>query len=232
MSTATAAGLRELAERAASELDDAPALVVVRWAVQVTGGRLAVAASMQDAVLPHLVSRVLPGVDVLFLETGYHFRETLATREVVARSLRVTVVDVRARQTVAEQDAAYGPRLHERDPGLCCFLRKVDPLARALESYQGWVSGVRREDSPTRASTPVVGWDEAHQRLKVNPLARWTATDVTAYQERYGLPRNPLLVQGFPSIGCEPCTRLVAPGMDPRSGRWAGTDKVECGIHS
>lgn len=231
MTTATAASLRELASRAARELDGAPALDVVRWAVEVTQGRLAVAASMQDTVLPHLVSRVLPGVDVLFLETGYHFRETLDTRDAVARSLPVNVIDVRARQTVAEQDATYGPRLHERDPGLCCFLRKVDPLARALEPYAGWVSGVRREDSPTRAGTAVVDWDEAHQRLKVNPLAHWTGADVAAYQQRHGLPRNPLLAQGFPSIGCQPCTRRVAPGMDPRSGRWAGTDKVECGIH-
>ncbi len=230
--SATTARLQERVEEAARELDAAPALEVVRWAVEATGGNLAVAGSMQDALLPHLVARVLPGVDVLFLETGYHFADTLATRDVVARTLPVTVVDVLPRQTVAEQDAEYGPRLHERDPGLCCFLRKVDPLARALEPYAGWVTGVRREEAPTRASTPVVAWDDTHQMLKVNPLARWTAADVEAYQVEHDLPRNPLVAKGYPSIGCEPCTRRVAPGEDPRSGRWAGTDKIECGIHS
>ncbi|GAB3592375.1 phosphoadenylyl-sulfate reductase [Angustibacter peucedani] len=231
MSTTTA-DLRERAEQAGRDLDDAPALEVVRWAVEATGGRLAVAGSMQDAVLPHLVSQVLPDVDVLFLDTGYHFAATLETRDVVARRLDVTVVDVLPRQTVQEQDTEHGPQLHDRDPGLCCFLRKVDPLARALEPYAGWVTGVRREEAPTRAATAVVAWDENHDMLKVNPLARWTADDVEAYQVQHDLPRNPMVAQGFPSIGCEPCTRRVAPGEDPRSGRWAGTDKVECGIHS
>ncbi len=223
--------LRDRIDGAARELDEAPALEIVRWAVEVTGGDLAVAGSMQDAVLPHLVGQLLPGVDVLFLDTGYHFAETLGTRTAVARSLPVTVVDVRPRQSVAEQDAEYGVLLHDRDPGLCCFLRKVDPLATALERYAGWVTGVRREEAPTRAGTPVLAWDETHQMLKVNPLARWSAADVEQYQVQHGLERNPLVAQGFPSIGCEPCTRRVAPGDDPRSGRWAGQDKIECGIH-
>jgi phosphoadenosine phosphosulfate reductase len=224
--------LRLAAERAGRDLEHAPAAEVVRWAVSATGGRLAVAASMQDAVLPHLVSQVLPGVHVLFLDTGFHFAQTLATRRQVERALPVTVVDVRPRQSVEEQAEEYGGALHDRDPGLCCFLRKVEPLSRALEPYAGWVSGLRREDAPTRASTPVVTWDDAHDRLKINPIARWTADDVEAYQARHRLPRNPLASQGFPSIGCQPCTRRVAPGDDPRSGRWAGLDKVECGIHA
>jgi phosphoadenosine phosphosulfate reductase len=229
MSTTTIS--REVAEQAGHDLDGADALEIVRWAVEATGGSIAVAGSMQDAILPHLVSRVRPDVDVLFLETGYHFGATLDTKDVVARSLPITVVDVLPRQTVPEQDAEYGARLHDRDPGLCCFLRKVDPLARALEPYSAWVTGVRREEAVTRANTPVVAWDEAHAMVKVNPLATWTAADVEAYQVEHDLPRNPLVAQGYPSIGCEPCTRRVAPGADPRSGRWAGSDKVECGIH-
>jgi phosphoadenosine phosphosulfate reductase len=223
--------LQQRVEQAGRDLDGAPALEIVRWAVENLDGPIAVAGSMQDAVLPHLVSQVVPGVDVLFLETGYHFAETLKTRDVVARDLDVNIVEVTPRQTVAEQDAEYGPKLFSRDPGLCCFLRKVAPLAEALEPYAGWVTGVRREEAPTRANTPVIGWDENHQMVKVNPIATWTAADVEAYQVEHGLPRNPLTLQGYPSIGCEPCTAKVAPGADPRSGRWAGRDKIECGIH-
>lgn len=231
MSTTTT-DLRSRVEQAGRDLDGAPALEIVRWAVEALSGKITVAGSMQDAVLPHLVSRVLPGVDVLFLETGYHFGATLQTRDVVARSLPVTVVDALPRQTVAEQDAEYGARLHDRDPNLCCFMRKVDPLARALSGYAGWVTGVRRDEAPTRAGTTVVGWDDKHDLVKVNPLATWTMADVEAYQVAHDLPRNPLVAQGYPSIGCEPCTRRVAPGEDPRAGRWSGQDKSECGIHT
>jgi phosphoadenosine phosphosulfate reductase len=214
--------LRERVQDAARELDGAPALEIVRWAVQATGGNIAVAGSMQDAVTAHLVSQVRPGVDVVFLDTGYHFRETLRMRDRVQGQLDVHVVDVYPKQTVAEQDAEYGPTLHDRDPGLCCFLRKVAPLAEALAPYDAWVTGLRREESPTRAGTPVLSWDEKHDMLKVCPLANWT---------EHGLLRNALVMQGYASIGCAPCTRRVEHGADPRSGRWAGTDKVECGIH-
>ena len=230
--TETITDLRQRAEQAGRDLDGAPALEIVRWAVEALSSNITVAGSMQDAVLPHLVSQVLPGVDVLFLQTGYHFAQTLSTRDVVARTLPITVVEALPRQSVAEQDAEFGARLHERDPNLCCFMRKVDPLARALEPYAGWVTGVRRDEAPTRAGTPVVGWDEKHDMVKVNPLATWTADDVEAYTVKHDLTRNPLVAQGYPSIGCEPCTRRVAPGEDPRSGRWAGNDKTECGIHT
>jgi len=224
--------LESLAERAGRELEFAPAEEVVRWAVAMFGHRMAVAASMQDTTLSHLVGSALPGVDVLFLDTGYHFAETLQTRDRVSRLLPVTVVNVTPRQSVAEQDAEFGPRLHERDPDLCCFLRKVDPLATALDGYDAWVSGLRREESPSRANAPVVGWDAKHGKVMVNPIARWTEDDVTRYQVKHQLPVHPLIAQGFPSIGCEPCTRRVEPGADPRSGRWQGQGKTECGIHS
>lgn len=235
------ARLRPLAEEAAArfaaldasgelthlELADA----VAAWAAQTFGDSLTVACSMADAVLPHVVAERAPGVDVLFLDTGYHFPETLETRDRVADLLDVTVVDVRPELTVAEQDAAHGKDLFARDPASCCAMRKVEPLRRTLAGYDAWVTGVRREEGPTRADTPLVTWDEGFGLVKVNPLATWTFDELLAYSERELLPANPLLAQGYPSIGCAPCTRAVAPGEDPRAGRWAGFAKTECGLH-
>ncbi|WP_432482113.1 phosphoadenylyl-sulfate reductase [Kineococcus esterisolvens] len=223
--------LRDLAERGAAELAGADAGEVAAWAAATFPGTLAVACSMADAVLPHLVAQHAPGVDVLFLDTGYHFAETRGTRDEVEFALPVRVVDVLPRQTVAEQDAEFGPRLHERDPGTCCRLRKVEPLAAALAGYEAWVTGVRREEAPTRAGTPLVQFDERHGLVKLNPLAAWTFDELVDYATDHAVPVNPLLTSGYPSIGCKPCTRAVAPGEDPRSGRWAGTGKTECGIH-
>lgn len=225
--------LQALVVRGVRELGPNPtAEKVAAWAAVAFPGSLAVACSMQDAVLPHLVSRFSPGVDVLFLETGYHFSDTLVTRDIVAEDLPVNVVNVRAQLSVAEQDERFGPRLHERDPALCCQLRKVEPLARALAGYEAWVTGVRREESPTRAKTPVVTWDEKNGLVKINPLAAWTHDEVLAYAAEHDVVTNSLLTDGYPSIGCEPCTRRVAPGEDPRAGRWAGFAKTECGLHA
>ncbi len=224
--------LKALAEAGARDFADASADEVARWAAATFPGTLAVACSMADAVLPHLVAAHQPGVDVLFLETGYHFPETLETRQLVADSMAVRIVDVLPDLTVAEQDTAYGPRLHDREPARCCDLRKVQPLARALTAYEAWVTGVRREDAATRVDTPLVGWDERHGLVKINPLAAWTFDDLIGYAEEHDVPVNPLLQQGYPSIGCAPCTRQVEPGADPRSGRWAGFGKTECGIHT
>lgn len=224
--------LRAVALEAGQRLANAPAEEVVAWAAQEFPRSLAVACSMADAVLPHLVSRVLPGVDVLFLETGYHFAETLRTRDDVAAVLPVRIVDVLPELAVAEQDAEFGPRLHDRDPAACCRMRKVEPLRRTLAGYEAWVTGVRREEAPTRALTPLVGWDEANGLVKVNPLAAWTFDELLGYAEEHAVQLNPLLADGYPSIGCEPCTRRVAPGEDPRAGRWAGLAKTECGIHT
>ena len=170
---------------------------------------------------------------MLFLDTGYHFAETLETRDRVSRLLPVTVVNVTPRQSVAEQDAEFGPRLHERDPDLCCFLRKVDPLASALEGYDAWVSGLRRIESPSRANAPVVGWDATHGKVKVNPIARWTDEDVARYQVEHGLPRAPADRAGLP---VDRLRAVHAAGRARRgpagSGRWSGQGKTECGIHS
>ncbi len=223
--------LEQLANRAGRELESAPAPEIVRWAVQTFGARFAVASSMQDAVLVHLVSQVEPGVDVLFLDTGYHFAETLGTRDAVAAAYDVKLITVTPRQTVAEQDASYGPKLHDRDPDRCCGLRKVAPLDRALVRYDAWATGLRRVEAPTRAGTPVVSYDAQRGKVKVAPMATWSDQDVEDYIAEHGILINPLLTAGYPSIGCAPCTRAVAAGEDPRAGRWAGSAKTECGIH-
>ena len=222
---------RRLAERAGRDLEDATAAEVMRWAGATFGDQFAVTASMGDTVLAHLAAAVVPGVDVVFLDTGYHFAETLGTRDAVQAVYDVNLLTVRPAQSVAEQDGTYGPRLHDRDPDLCCALRKVAPLRRALARYDAWATGLRRDEAPSRAGTPVVSWDEGRQKVKICPLARWSEDDVTAYAQQHGVLLNPLLLDGYPSIGCAPCTRRVAPGEDPRSGRWAGTTKTECGIH-
>ncbi|MDF8263293.1 phosphoadenylyl-sulfate reductase [Luteipulveratus flavus] len=226
-----ATDLRTLAERGAAELEGASAQDVLRWADRHLA-RFAVAASMQDTVLVHLASQVVPGIDVLFLDTGYHFPQTLQTRDEVARRYDVTVRDLTARQTVAEQDASYGARLHDRDPDLCCTLRKTHPLDEAVDTYDGWATGLRRAESATRALTPVVTFDERRERIKLAPLAAWSDEQVAAYVDEHDVIMNPLLSQGYPSIGCEPCTRRVLAGEDARAGRWSGTGKTECGIHS
>jgi phosphoadenosine phosphosulfate reductase len=221
-----------LARRAAWRLEDASADAIVRWAVRTFGSRFAVTSSMADAVLVDVVARVAPGTDVLFLDTGYHFAETLTMRDAVAAAYRgrVNVVTVEPEQTVAEQDADQGPGLYTRNPDRCCFLRKVLPLDRALAGYDAWASGLRRDDSPARSRTPVVDWDRRNGLVKVNPLARWTQRDVDEYVDRRGVLVNPLRSQGFASVGCFPCTR-PGTGDGSRSGRWAGTGKTECGIH-
>ncbi|NYI03266.1 phosphoadenosine phosphosulfate reductase [Allostreptomyces psammosilenae] len=223
--------LRDLAERAGRDLEGAPALEILRWATDTFGDRFCVTSSMEDAVVAHLASRVRPGVDVVFLDTGYHFPETIGTRDAVAEVYDVNVITVTPPKTVAEQDAEHGPQLHDRDPDLCCQLRKVLPLRDALTGYQAWATGLRRSESPTRANTPVVGWDERRGKVKISPIAAWTDTDVQDYIDEHGVLTNPLLMDGYTSIGCAPCTRRTAPGEDARAGRWAGRAKTECGLH-
>ncbi|BCL13759.1 phosphoadenylyl-sulfate reductase [Micromonospora sagamiensis] len=223
--------LRELATRAGRDLEGAGALEIARWAAETFGDRFCVTSSMADAVLAHLVSRVAPGVDVVFLDTGLHFPETLRIRDEVARTLPVNVRSIRPRLTVGQQDGEYGPRLFNKSPDDCCQLRKVEPLERALSGYDAWAAGLRRDESPTRANTPVVGFDERRGKVKVNPIAAWTQADVDAYVARHRVPVNDLFRQGYGSIGCWPCTRRTKAGEDPRAGRWAMFEKTECGLH-
>ncbi|WP_026413543.1 phosphoadenylyl-sulfate reductase [Actinomadura oligospora] len=223
--------LEDIVESAATALAGAPAREVIRWASATFGDRICLTSSMSDAALIHLVSRVKPGIDVLFVDTGYHFAETIGTRDAVEAVYPVNVIDVRPSRTVEEQEAALGPRLYGRNPDLCCHLRKVAPLGRALEGYMAWFSGIRRDETAARRDRRVVEWDRRRGMVKVNPILDWTQEEMDGYIEDNGILVNPLHHDGYPSIGCEPCTRPVAPGEDPRSGRWAGTGKTECGIH-
>jgi len=231
MSVRTIDDLVTLATEAGRELENAPAEEIVRWAAETFGSRFCVTSSFADAVLAHLVSRVVPGVDVVFLDTGLHFAETLAVRDRVAATIPVTIRSVRPRQTVGQQDGSHGPRLFARDPDECCALRKVEPLERALADYDAWAAGLRRDESPSRANTPVVHFEYARGKVKVNPIARWTQSDVDNYIARYDVPVNELLRRGYGSVGCWPCTRRTRAGEDARAGRWAMFDKTECGLH-
>jgi phosphoadenosine phosphosulfate reductase len=224
--------MRTLAEQAAEELADAPAEEVVRWAVDTFGDRICVTSSMTDAVIIHLASAIRPGIDVVFLDTGYHFAETIGTRDAVQVVYPIHLINVTASRTVAEQDAELGPRLYGRNPDLCCYLRKVEPLERALTSYDAWITGVRRDETSNRRQTNVVEWDDRREMVKVNPIVAWTQKQVDDYITTNGVLVNPLVYDGYPSIGCATCTSRVEPGADPRSGRWAGTGKTECGIHA
>lgn len=233
-SHAATADLQALAAAGAEALDwEARAEDVIAWVAEhFSTGEVAVACSMQDAVLPAMVADQIPGVDVLFLETGYHFAETVEERNAVARTLNVNIVDVTPKLSVAEQDAQYGKDLFTTDPAACCRMRKMEPLGETLKGYTLWFTGVRRDEAPTRLNTPLVTWDDLHGLVKVNPLATWSFDDLVGYSHQNNVPVNLLLENGYPSIGCQPCTQPVAPGEDPRSGRWAGLDKLECGIHT
>ncbi|ETB30384.1 MULTISPECIES: phosphoadenylyl-sulfate reductase [Mycobacterium avium complex (MAC)] len=234
--------LRELAERGASELEGASAIDILRWTDEhfgpVDGPRgwatckYVVACNMQDAVTVSLASDVRPGVPVLFLDTGYHFPETIGTRDAVEAVYDIHLLNVTPEHTVAEQDELLGKDLFARDPNECCRLRKVEPLRRALRGYAAWVSGLRRVEAPTRADAPLISFDESFKVVKVNPIAAWTDEQVDEYIERNRVLVNPLVQEGYPSIGCAPCTAKPAPGEDPRSGRWRGRNKVECGLHA
>jgi phosphoadenosine phosphosulfate reductase len=223
--------LRELAAAAGQKFESAPAEDVLGWALEAFGDEFCLSASMADAVVIDLATRIQPGVNVIFLDTGYHFSQTLETKDRVSERYPIRLHTILPKQTVAEQDQMFGSRLHDRDPDACCNLRKVEPLRRSLAGYVAWASGIRRDEADSRRRVGVVEWDANRHMVKVNPIATWTQDDVDRYIAEYDVVVNPLLAQGYPSIGCEPCTRKVAGGEDPRSGRWAGSGKTECGLH-
>ena len=214
--------LGELASISA-ELEHKPASSAIKWAWERFGTDLVLAASFQDSVLIDVASKVAPGIEVVFLDTQYHFAETLwyVDRVRERHDLNLTVME----PLVPPDD------LWETDPDECCAMRNVEPLARALRGKQAWMTGLRRVEAPTRATTPIAHLDVGRGIVKVNPLASWTDDDIAAYKRDHDLLEHPLAAQGYPSIGCWPCTRPVKPGEDPRSGRWAGRGKMECGLH-
>jgi phosphoadenosine phosphosulfate reductase len=203
--------------------ESAPASAVIRWAAETFDDSMVVAASFEDIVLIDLVTKVRPGIEVVFLDTEAHFPETLSFVE-----------DVRARYELNLTVTKPGPdaAAHPCGTAQCCQFRKVEPLRRAIAGKRAWMTSLKRADGPTRADAPIVSWDASFGLVKVNPLATWTDDDITSYLADHALPVHPLVSRGYRSIGCAPTTRPVAEGEDPRSGRWSGLDKSECGLHA
>lgn len=212
-----------------------PAQTTLIEAVGAFGETLVLACSFgpEDIVLIDLLSKADPTANVFFIDTGYHFPETLALKDrILARYPQLRLETVMPLATVESQDAQYGARLYERNPDSCCAMRKVEPLNRVLHGYKAWITGMRREQAPTRSDIGIVQWDARRDMVKFNPLATWSNADVWKYVVDHKLAYNPLHDQGYPSIGCAPCTAAVSPGQDPRSGRWSGKGKTECGLHT
>jgi len=203
-------------------------------AVERFGTKVALACSFgaEDVVLVDMLVKINPEVPIFYLDTDKHFRETYETRDRLSARYGISFVQVKPELTLEEQAARYGERLWERDPNLCCNLRKVAPLAGFLREFDAWITGIRREQAPTRANARKVEWDAKFGVVKFNPLADWTFKDVWRYIHENNVPYNPLHDRGYPSIGCECCTRPVKPGEDFRAGRWAGFNKTECGLHT
>jgi phosphoadenosine phosphosulfate reductase len=216
------AELRAEVAKQSDAFETAPAGLIVAWAVERFGPRLAMASSFQDAVLIDIAVQVDPDIEVIFLDTGSHFPETLAYVETVRQryDLNLTVTQ-----------PAAGADQWPCGTAQCCEYRKVRPLKQALGGKEAWVTGLKRVDAPTRRDAPIVSYDDAWGLVKVNPLATWTDQDVTGYAADHGIPEHPLVSRGYLSIGCAPTTRPVGAGEDPRAGRWADSDKVECGLH-
>lgn len=225
---------RESIQKAAEDLRDAHPADILAWGVEKFGSRaiaLACSFGAEDVALLDMLHRIDPEVDVFYLDTDLHFSETYQTRDRLAERYGKQFIRVSPELTLEEQAEAWGKRLWEREPNLCCRLRKVEPLKKVLAGYRAWITGIRREQSPTRAHAEVVEWDESFGLVKLNPLAHWTHDQVWSYIREREVPYNPLHDRQYPSIGCEPCTRPVKPGEDFRAGRWSGFEKTECGLH-
>lgn len=219
----------------AQHLSNANLTQILEWAIRKFGEKLTLACSFgaEDVVLVDALQRIPGGkkVDIFYLDTDLHFPETYETRDRLEERYGIRFKRVTPDLTLDEQQASYGPALWRKDPNRCCYLRKVQPLEKTLSEYDAWMTGIRREQSPTRRSAQIVEVDQRFRLTKVNPLVHWTSDDVWAYIRERDVPYNPLHEERYPSIGCAPCTRPVSEGEDPRSGRWSGFQKTECGLH-
>lgn len=209
---------------------------VLKEAIKRFAPKIVVACSFgaEDVVLVDMVHRIDPSIPLFYLDTDFLFPETYATRDRIIQQYALKpaqVIQVQSMLTPDQQAAQHGPALWSTEPDRCCQLRKVEPLTRVLKGYDAWITGIRRDQSPTRANAGLIEWDSKFQLVKVNPLARWTWADVWTYIKVYEVPYNPLHDQNYPSIGCTHCTAPVAPGEDPRAGRWKTFTKTECGLH-
>jgi len=214
------------------EIEALPAEELLRWSFGEFGERLCLSCSWQkqSSVLVHMVSELGLGIDIVELDTHLFFRESYETRERLVERYGLSLIRPEV-ITIAEQHRQEGPNLWERDPDRCCHIRKVEPLIEALDPYEAWISGIRREQSPSRANARKVERSERYGVWKIQPLADWSEDDVWSYIAANDIPFNPLHDVGYRSIGCIPCTRPTRPDEEERAGRWAGSDKLECGIH-
>ena len=220
--------------RANERLEGSAPQEILRWAAGVYGEDLTLSVSFgnpEGMVLLDMLSRITGEVQVFTLDTGFLFEETVRFREEAMKRYPLALEVIAPGLTVEEQVERYGPQLYSCAPDLCCQVRKIEPQRRFLKDYGAWVTGIRRDQTVQRVSTPVVTFDEYFGVAKIAPLAAWSVDEVDEYVRRNDVPLNPLLSMGYRSIGCEPCTRPVAPGEDARAGRWPGMDKTECGLH-
>lgn len=216
----------------AEELESATPQEVIAWAVE-TFPNITFACSFgaEDVVIVDMLQKISPSTDVFYLDTDFHFKETYETRDAMAERYNLDFVRVSPEITPEEQAERYGEELWKSDPNACCNIRKVEPLTRILSQYDAWITGIRRDQAPTRANAKKIEYDVKFGLVKFNPLASWTSEDVWNYIRENDVLYNPLHDRNYPSIGCEHCTRPVMPGEDPRAGRWAGSEKTECGLH-
>jgi phosphoadenosine phosphosulfate reductase len=224
---------REEIGRHAEALETRSTAEILEWAAGQFAPRLTFATSLglEDCVILDLAARRSLPIDMFTLDTGVLFPETYELWRQIQDRYGIAIRAVRPERTIDEQAVHDGPELWGRNPDRCCELRKMQPLRAALSGYDAWITAIRRDQTPERASAPVVGWDGRFGLIKINPLVRWTFDDVQAYVHEHQVPYNPLHDRNYPSIGCVPCTSPVMPGEDPRSGRWRGREKTECGLH-
>ncbi|SMF30317.1 phosphoadenylyl-sulfate reductase [Paenibacillus barengoltzii] len=216
----------------AEEFESLSPQEILAWAVE-TFPNITFACSFgaEDVVLVDMLQQISPSTDIFYLDTDFHFKETYETRDAVAAKYGLEFVRISPLLTPEEQTQKYGEELWKSDPNACCNLRKVEPLTRVLGRYDAWITGIRRDQAPTRANAKKIEYDTKFGLVKFNPIANWTSDDVWNYIREHQLIYNPLHDRNYPSIGCEHCTRPVMPGEDPRAGRWSGTEKTECGLH-
>lgn len=221
-----------LIQQKAVELESASPEDILKYAVE-TFPNITFACSFgaEDVVLVDMLQKVKPGTDIFYLDTDFHFKETYETRDKLAEIYGINFIEARPQLTPEEQAAKHGEELWKSEPNLCCNIRKVEPLTEILSKYDAWITGIRRDQAPTRANAKKIEYDTKFGLVKFNPIADWTSEDVWNYIRANNVYYNPLHDNHYPSIGCEHCTRQVMPGEDPRAGRWSGNEKTECGLH-
>jgi phosphoadenosine phosphosulfate reductase len=215
------------------EFEQASPDAIITWAIETYRPDIAMSSSFQTQSLPllHMVTRVYPDIRIFFLETGLHFWETMIFRQQIETDWKLNIVDLHYGERWRNFLKIYGRDLPKEDPNLCCYLRKVEPMQDALQGLKAWITGIRRDQTTARAAAKILE-PQPDGLLKINPLLNWSESEVEAYRREHKLPEHPLTVWGYASIGCAPCTRPIRPGESPRAGRWAGTGKTECGLHT